>query len=88
MNTFQTDYFKHLLVEEREQAAVKHEQDLIGAIDDALDQLHTDPERFGLCAKCGRPIDPDRLRIVPTARYCEDDAERRPFAYVGPDSAW
>jgi RNA polymerase-binding protein DksA len=25
---------------------------------------------YGFCAKCGDPIDPKRLEILPTARYC------------------
>jgi DnaK suppressor protein len=88
MTTMQTDYFETLLLEERAHAAIAHESDLIDAVDRALDQLHSDPDRYGRCAKCGRPIDADRLRLVPATKYCEDDAERRPFAYSGPDTAW
>jgi DnaK suppressor protein len=25
---------------------------------------------YGFCARCGDPIDPKRLEILPTARYC------------------
>lgn len=25
---------------------------------------------FGTCQRCGKPIDPDRLRVVPTATTC------------------
>src|SRR5262249_59459925 len=26
--------------------------------------------RYGTCAKCGQPIDPRRLRVLPTAAMC------------------
>jgi RNA polymerase-binding transcription factor DksA len=88
MTTRQAGYFETLLIEERAHAEAAHEGDLIVAVDEALDQLHTDPSQYGICAKCGRAIDPDRLRIVPATKYCEDDAERKPFAWTGSDAAW
>lgn len=30
---------------------------------------------YGVCEACGRPIDPDRLEAIPTARYCLADQE-------------
>lgn len=35
---------------------------------------------YGVCEACGRPIDPNRLDAIPTARYCladQEAAERR-----------
>ena len=43
----------------------KHELD---EIDAALARLEAGV--FGVCEVCGQPIPPDRLRAVPTARYC------------------
>jgi len=31
---------------------------------------------YGLCEDCGRPIDPERLRILPWTRYCVRCASR------------
>jgi RNA polymerase-binding transcription factor DksA len=39
-------------------------------VDRALLQLHEDPDHFGLCATCDRPIPIARLRLVPGTRYC------------------
>ena len=40
-----------------------------------------DAGRYGACERCGRPIADDRLRAVPSTRYCVEDeaamAERR-----------
>ncbi len=38
----------------------------IEEVDAALDRL--DRGAYGLCERCGRPIDPERLRARPTAR--------------------
>lgn len=40
------------------------------AIDEALRRLYADPESFGTCARCGRPISMERLRVVPSATLC------------------
>ena len=40
----------------------------IRAIDAAL--ISMSEGRYGLCAKCGNPIDKKRLRAVPTAQRC------------------
>jgi RNA polymerase-binding transcription factor DksA len=39
-------------------------------VDRALVQLYEDPDHFGLCATCARPIPIARLRLVPGTRYC------------------
>jgi DnaK suppressor protein len=46
------------------------ERHLIEEIDDALRRIENGT--YGLCARCGKPIDEARLRAMPTARY---DAE-------------
>lgn len=38
------------------------------AIDAALDRIEHD--RYGICTKCGNPIAPERLDIVPQAPLC------------------
>jgi RNA polymerase-binding transcription factor DksA len=39
-------------------------------VDRALTQLLEDPDHFGSCVTCGRPIPIERLRLIPGTRYC------------------
>lgn len=41
-------------------------------IDAALRMLYREPEAFGACERCGRPIGVERLEMVPWARLCID----------------
>jgi DnaK suppressor protein len=41
-------------------------------IDEALRRLYRDPETFGTCESCGRPIPFERLEVIPEARLCTD----------------
>ncbi|HEX6068390.1 MAG TPA: TraR/DksA C4-type zinc finger protein, partial [Longimicrobiaceae bacterium] len=41
-------------------------------IDEALRRLYGDPEGFGACAHCGRPIGMERLDVVPETTLCSD----------------
>jgi DnaK suppressor protein len=34
-------------------------------------------DRYGDCDECGKPIGPERLKVLPTTRYCVQDEERR-----------
>jgi RNA polymerase-binding transcription factor DksA len=43
-------------------------------IDEALQILHEEPSRYGICATCGEPIALGRLELVPATRYCERHA--------------
>ena len=49
---------------------VGRELQLIEEIDEVL--LRIDDGTYGQCARCGKPIDEERLKAMPTARY---DAE-------------
>ena len=40
----------------------------LAEIDEALDRLYREPERFGISEKTGRPIPFERLQIIPGAR--------------------
>jgi len=37
-------------------------------VDEALDRLAADD--YGVCERCGQPIDPERLAVRPAARTC------------------
>lgn len=39
-------------------------------IDDALRKLYREPERFGICERCGERISSERLDVIPQARHC------------------
>jgi DnaK suppressor protein len=50
--------------------AASKDSDLIEEIDDALRRI--DEGTYGECERCGKPINEERLKAIPTARY---DAE-------------
>jgi RNA polymerase-binding transcription factor DksA len=41
-------------------------------VEEALRRLYKDPDNFGRCHSCGKPIDYERLDALPHARYCID----------------
>jgi DnaK suppressor protein len=41
-------------------------------IEEALRRLYSDPEGFGICHSCKKPIPFERLDALPHARYCLD----------------
>lgn len=43
------------------------ESQLIADIDEALQRI--DDGTYGQCARCGKPIDEERLKAMPTAKY-------------------
>jgi len=45
-------------------------KELLKDIRHALRKLDTCPEKFGMCERCGKPIDRERLEARPWARYC------------------
>jgi DnaK suppressor protein len=48
-------------------------------IDEALRRLYSEPERFGVCERCGKDIEMERLEVIPWATLCVEhqiDAEQ------------
>lgn len=45
-------------------------------INEALRKIYKQPETYGICENCGRPIPHDRLELVPWARFCLDCVEQ------------
>lgn len=41
-------------------------------IEEALRRLYKDPDNFGICHNCKKPISFERLDALPHARYCID----------------
>ena len=53
---------------ERNLALRNNAQDLLAQVNAALRRL--DEGRYGICARCGQEIAPDRLEALPYAIYC------------------
>src|SRR5438067_1558537 len=53
---------------ERDMALRSNAQDLLAQVDAALERM--DVGRYGICARCGQNIAPDRLEALPYAIYC------------------
>jgi DnaK suppressor protein len=56
----------------------ERESQIVADIDQAL--LRIEEGSYGVCARCGKPIDERRLEAVPTARYdaaCQTEIEAR-----------
>ncbi|MBP2031989.1 YteA family regulatory protein [Clostridium algifaecis] len=58
---------------ERGMAFQKNERIIIEKIDDALKSI--EDGTYGICKKCGKEIDIERLKYVPYAEYCIDCQE-------------
>lgn len=59
---------------ERDLSILEHIDAQLADVDRAVDRLRAGT--YGACEACGRPIDEDRLRARPAARYCIDDQAR------------
>lgn len=59
-----------LFIRERNIPLRSNLEDQIVQIDTALERL--DAGSYGQCARCGRPINPERLEALPAAIYCID----------------
>jgi RNA polymerase-binding protein DksA len=57
-----------LFLRERDMALHGNAEELIGQIDAALQRL--DAGTYGMCARCGQPIDAARLEALPYAEFC------------------
>lgn len=59
---------------ERDLAVLEHVDAQLADVDRAMDRL--EQGTYGTCEACGRPIDEDRLRARPAARFCLEDQAR------------
>ena len=59
---------------EDDHALAVHTSHELADVDRALLALREDPEHFGLCVICSRPIPFDRLRLLPGTRHCRTHA--------------
>jgi RNA polymerase-binding transcription factor DksA len=59
---------------EDDHALAVHTSRELADVERAIASLREDPEHFGHCATCARPISLERLRLVPGTRYCRTHA--------------
>lgn len=60
------------------EAVGSHDMKRLEMVEAAIGRIHN--ERFGVCAKCGKKIDEDRLEAIPYAPFCikcQSSSERR-----------
>jgi len=53
---------------ERDMALRSNSQDLLEQVNAAIERIDTG--RYGICARCGNAITPERLEALPYAIYC------------------
>jgi RNA polymerase-binding transcription factor DksA len=58
---------------ERDLSIENNVRDLLGKIDRAL--AHMDGGTYGLCSRCGKPIEKARLKALPYVDLCLKDAQ-------------
>lgn len=56
------------VVREQNLALLRNFQERLREIEDAFENLNEGT--YGICERCGQPIDPERLRIMPEATLC------------------
>src|SRR3972149_10844807 len=58
---------------ERDLSIENNVRDLLGKIDRALTRM--DEGRYGICSRCGKPIEKARLKALPYVDLCIKDAQ-------------
>ena len=58
---------------ERDLSIENNVRDLLGKIDRAISRM--DEGTYGICSRCGRPIEKARLKALPYADLCIKDAQ-------------
>ncbi len=59
---------------EDDDAIALRESAALAEVDEAIRLLYEEPQQYGVCVRCGRPISAARLELVPTTRVCERHA--------------
>ena len=68
------DQATDLLEREIDWTLEENAEQLLAEIDSALARI--DEGTYGLCVRCGKPIDADRLEALPWATLCLDDKRK------------
>jgi RNA polymerase-binding transcription factor DksA len=51
-------------------AVVARQSAALSTVETTLRRLQQEPDQYGICAECGRPIAEGRLELIPTATRC------------------
>lgn len=70
----------HYQISEQKNSLNSYNQKLLAQIDEALEKIENGT--YGMCDLCGKPIDPDRLKILPYANYCMECLNRFPSKLI------
>ncbi|HWK88774.1 MAG TPA: TraR/DksA C4-type zinc finger protein [Longimicrobium sp.] len=73
----QADYGSEAHEQEKASLLASAEGRRLYALDEALQLLYKEPEKFGVCDVCGRDIQMERLEVVPETRLCAEHARAR-----------
>src|SRR4029434_5019027 len=66
---------------ERDLSIENNVRDLMGKIDRALARMEAGT--YGICSRCGKPIEKARLKALPYADLCIKDAQAQSRPYAG-----
>jgi len=70
----------HYQISEQKNSLNSHNQKLLAQIEEALGKIENGT--YGMCDRCGKPIDPDRLKILPHANYCMECLNKFPSKLI------
>jgi len=70
----------HYQLSEQQNSLNSHNQNILLQIENSLQKIENGT--YGMCDKCGMPIDPDRLKILPYANFCVDCLNRFPSKLI------
>ncbi|RKX71304.1 TraR/DksA family transcriptional regulator [candidate division WOR-3 bacterium] len=68
-----TDTFQR----EMESRFMTMEHNVLNEINHALERIASG--KYGICESCGRPINEERLEVIPYTRYCVDCQNKKDF---------
>jgi RNA polymerase-binding transcription factor DksA len=73
--THMADAASDIQEEEKDFANITRLSEQLARIDEALDLLRKEPDKYQVCSRCGNPIESERLELVPWTRVCAADAD-------------
>ncbi|MBI3910839.1 MAG: TraR/DksA C4-type zinc finger protein [Armatimonadetes bacterium] len=70
----EADVATETFLREQDQAIQRSLQDELHQVEAALNRIQDGT--YGRCERCGKPIDPERLELLPYVTLCVEDANR------------
>ena len=85
-NPDSADLAHHYQQSEQKNSLDSYNQNLLIQIEDALQKIEAGT--YGICDQCGKAIAPERLEIMPYAKYCMDCLNRFPSRFIYSSSVY